>query len=254
MAERFQRFREKYWPRIAITIIVVCWAVFIVGSQIAQVNKAFIDSGAIQLLILTLLLETSIAARREPRGVVQVAGRDSEVGPSLVDDIKDKQILSADMLEFSGSAVEQLIRVLATKGCRVRLLIKHPDTVGAFQTRRIVSNLEALLGREYVDRVEIRCYRFGASLRGRRLGNELINLGWYTPFIENGELARYEVMGHDNALITAKLGTPEGRNLERMFQGVFDALWSAKDTEDGRLVVQRYSGMDEHSTKPPLTG
>jgi hypothetical protein len=252
MVAWLQNFREKYWRRISVTIIVVCWALFIVGSQIDAVSSAFINSGALQLLILTVLLEMSFSASRQPHSAVKVASRDSDVGATLVSDIRDKHIAQADLLEFSGVAVEDLIRALATKGCRVRLLVKHPDSVGAFQKRRIISNLEALYGRDYIDRVEIRCYTFPASLRGRKLGSELINLGWYTPFIENGSLARYEVMGHDNALVTAPLSSREGEGLAAMFQLTFDALWSANGTEDGRTVVDRYEAREVgEANRPP---
>jgi hypothetical protein len=250
--ERFQRLREKYWRRISVTVIVVCWTVFIVGSQVSQVSKAFVTSGAVQLIILTLLLDMSIMATREnPGGVTRISGKESDINSSIVNEVRERRILNADLLEFSGVTVEELIRVLATRGCKIRLLVKHPDTVGPFQKRRIIANLEALFGRDYVNMVEARCYRYPASLRGRRLGNELINLGWYTPLLENGTLSRYEVMGHDNALVTAPIDTPEGRNLERMFQGVFDSLWTANDTEDGRAVVNRYSEIEQFPTNPP---
>lgn len=241
MGERLAKFRERYGPRISITVIALCWAAFIVGSQVNLVQAAFINSGAVQLVILTVLLDMSISRQKTPRAsVVRVAGRDSEGANSIITAVENKAISNADMLEFSGVGAEPLIHDLALRGCRIRLLVKHPESVGAFQTRRIVANLEALFGRDYSDRVQVRCYRFPSSLRGRRLGNEIIAVGWYTPFIENGNLARYEVMGHDNALIIIELGTPEGRHLERMFQGVFNDLWTASDTEDARVVVSRY--------------
>lgn len=239
MLGKLQRFRQRYVSRIGITVIVLGWAAFIVGSQVDSVSDAFIESGAMQLLILTVLLELSISIGSAGRGAISVYGRDREVAQTLLEEVRGRSIPSADMLEFSGVAVESLIHTLAANGCRVRLLVKHPETVSPFQRRRIVANLEALFGRDYADRIEVRCYRFGASLRGRRLGDELINLGWYTPFIENGSLARYEVMGHDNALVTAVLGTAEGRHLERMFRQVFDDIWDATDTENAPEVVER---------------
>jgi hypothetical protein len=250
MIGRLRRLRDRYWPRIAVAILVVCWALFIVGLAVDSVSKALITNGAIQLLVLTLLLDFSISNPSAHDEVVRVAGSDSESSVSLVAQVANHQVLEADLVEFSGVAVETLIDHLASRGCRVRLLVKHPETVGIFQQRRIIANLEALFGRDYSDRIEARCYRLDASLRGRRLGDVLICLGWYTPFVEKGDLARYEVMGHDNALITAPLNSPPGRHLEHMFQSVFDSLWTAGGTEDARVVVSRLSGSQASVTAP----
>jgi len=247
MFKKFLRFRERYWSRVSIAIIVLCWATFIIGSQVDIVSKKFISTGAVQLIILTVVLELGVSTRDEERGPMRVSGRDSEASTMLMAAVADKSINSADMLEFSGVAVDGLIHDIASRGGRVRLLVKHPDSVMPFQKRRIIANLEALLGRDYGDRLSIRCYKFPASLRGRVFGDEAICLGWYTPFIEGGHLAQYEVMGHDNALIMARLSTTQGRSLERMFKSVFESLWSADGTEDASQVVTRYSAPEPGS-------
>jgi hypothetical protein len=47
-------------------------------------------------------------------------------------------------------------------------------------------------------------------------------------------------------LITADLSTPEGQHILRMFNGLFEALWTAPTTEDARLVLAR-TNWDEAS-------
>ncbi len=98
--------------------------------------------------------------------------------------------------------------------------MKHPDTVGADRRGRILGNLRNLerfvLGKSKGD-VQIRCYRPWASLRGRRLGSTLVNVGWYTPDLdEAGQVTDVEVVGDTNPLVTGDLRTAEGKQLHEL--------------------------------------
>jgi hypothetical protein len=238
-----KRLRERYWKRITIGLAIACWVLFIVASQVGQVGEWLIASGALQLLILTLLLDASgtlaqLKASRETR----ISSNENESSTQLFKDLVDMPLRTADLLEFSGVSVYQLITALVDRRCEMRMLVKHPDSVGEFQSRRITSNLESLYYRFVkggAGNLNIKCYWASASLRGRRLGEEIINVGWYTPDIQNGQLLESEVVGDGNPLITARIKTHEGQDLLRMFNQVFDGLWEAEDSEAIHVVLRR---------------
>lgn len=83
---------------------------------------------------------------------------------------------------------------------------------------------------------EVRCYKQTASLRGRKIGNSLISISWFTYGTQRIERTNipemlkqarrpYDLEGHTNVLINASLSSTEGRILEGMFDRVFDDLW-----------------------------
>ena len=238
---RLSRFRQRYWARIAATIGIVGWALFLIGWQVDQVNKWLVNSGAVNLIILTLVLDISYAvvglfASKQ----IRISEDEDENSRALKTELRDIPVKQAELLEYSGYTVQPLVKDLLDRGCQVRMLVKDPETVGPCQRRRIFSSLDAythLLSHGHERLIEIRCYRAQASLRGRLLGNELINVGWYTPFLENGVANEMEIIGAGNPLVTARLGTPEGRDLERMFKGLFEALWDAEDTKKASDVL-----------------
>lgn len=158
----------------------------------------------------------------------------------------------ADLLEFSANTVRPLIRDLCEQGADLRILVKHPDTVGADQRGRILGNLRNLerfvLGK-YKGDVQIRCYRPWASLRGRRLGSTLVNVGWYTPDLdEAGQVTDVEVVGDTNPLVTGDLRTAEGKQLQRMFDELFAVLWKSAEKDDAMEILHRVRASERDRT------
>lgn len=166
---------------------------------------------------------------------------------AIIDDIAE--IDEARYLAFSSRDARKFIEQVAVKSTgAVQVLLKHPETVGATQRRWILAELDRLFKYtvpKAANRIEIRCYRAPYSLRGKKLSPAVINVGWYTPLI--GDVA--EVIGHKNPLITAPLDSEEGAALARMFDGLFDALWSDPETEEAAAVINRLDA----STSDPST-
>ena len=190
-----------------------------------------------QLQNLVSQLATSVAKIRafeeRTRDSVVVAENESADSHQLQEMISSlPKIESADLIAFSGRDARSILeQILKHSGCPVRLLMKHPDSVGRIQRQWIVAELERMqryLVPEYADTLQIRCYRAPYSLRGRKLYPYLINVGWYTPLVDD----EVEVVGHTNPLVIASLDTPEGASLCKMFDSLFDSLWNASTTED----------------------
>ena len=235
--------RQRYAKGLALAIGLIAVVVFVLGQAISSVEDWMVDSNAMTLLIVLLVLDISyalsqIALRRQ----ITVSRDQDEDRTELLELIKNRRISDADLLEYSTAEARGIIKALRERQCRMRILVKHPESVAAdIQKHRITDQVRLLMAHELhnYDAASIRFYRSPASIRGRRLGGAYVNLGWYTP---NLDAPDFEVLGHTNPLITADLATREGQNLLRMFQGLFDRLW--KEAEDAEAVIER-------STKPP---
>lgn len=137
---------------------------------------------------------------------------------------------TADLIEFSGDTVQQLIVELTGAGTRVRLLLKHPDSVGRAQREKIIWSYQYLKEHTSLqpESLQVKFYRVPATIRGRRLDERLLNVGWYTPDISpDGRVSDWEILGDLNPTITSDPGTSEGRALDEMFTRTFDGLWHA---------------------------
>jgi len=172
--------------------------------------------------------------------------KDQAVANSLLtQEVTDHAPSRADLIEYSADTVRGLLVDLAEAGTKVRLLLKHPDSVTRAQRDKIISNYWYLRDRVFgtkPDCLEVRFYRTAATLRGRRFDGRLINVGWYTPDISpDGRISDWEIVGHENPTVTADLDTAEGKALDRMFSSTFDGLWhnSADAEEVDRYLVRK---------------
>jgi hypothetical protein len=152
-------------------------------------------------------------------------------------EITEQPPRDADLIEFSGDNARQLLEQLATSGTNVRLLLKHPDSVGPAQRDKILSTyryIKSYLFRNRPEAISIRFYTIPATLRGRRLDSRLLNVGWYTPDLAaGGRMSDWEIVGHLNPTVTSYLQTSEGYALNVMFSRTFDGLWgSSVDSAD----------------------
>lgn len=152
------------------------------------------------------------------------------------------------MLEYSAVSVWDLIAWLAEQGASLRILIKHPaSTTGDFQRTKILNSirhLDRFVLREHRTRVQIRCYKSPASLRGKKFDDLLMDVGWYTPDLGRQGAADddedWEVIGHLNPLVVSSAETEEGQHLREMFDRVFESLWEAAKDNDAHEIVRAY--------------
>jgi hypothetical protein len=234
---RLIEFRKAYARQITVGIGALVFAGFTVGQFVPDFIDILVRRGVISLVTLILVLDisahiTEILTHRGPH-----VSRDQEADtPALLELVKTTKIAEADLLEYSGATVDNLIIELRRQDAKIRLLIKHPDGLGPHQRRRILQQLHGLLYTRFRDyqKAEIRCYRAQASLRGRRLAPIAINVGWYTPDISG----RFEILGDTNPLITAPLSL--SFNLPGRAPGCF--TWSCAGVPGVSLCANAASG------------
>lgn len=231
---------------VAIALVVAgslsVWALLNTGAEADPVEVA-----AWTLVVLTViswaLLRDRIARVQSPEADTWISRDQAEDTPRLQQLLEQfPRYEAADFLEYSCNHAWPLVnRAVKDAGCQIRILLRHPEGQGSAQKRWIEGSLMRLK-RDYLDvhpgRIEVRCYREPASLRGRRFEPYVINVGWYTPYVDNED----QVLGHKNPLITARLTSEEGLKLSRMFAGLFNALWHSPSTASAEEVLRDMGG------------
>lgn len=155
---------------------------------------------------------------------IKVARDDNETIMLLANELSEKPPETADLLEFSGERVHDLLGKLAQAGTSVRLLLKHPDSAGV-QQHLIVGSYLYLKDHATSDAFEVRFYRTVPSICGWRLDRRLLNLGWYTPdILPTGEISQWGIISN-NPTVTGDIQTPDCKPLDEMFGKTFDGLW-----------------------------
>lgn len=180
---------------------------------------------------------------------ISLSGDATETNSLLIREISERAPRDADLIEYSGDTVRPLLERLATAGTQVRLLLKHPESVGIAQRDKILTTYRYIKEYQFKnnpDAIQIRFYKIPATLRGRRLDTRLLNVGWYTPDVATGgRVSDWEVIGHLNPTITGYLQTNEGYALNLMFSRTFDGMWGT--AEDSAMV---YSRLASHGDDP----
>lgn len=235
---RLRRLLERYRPQALIAVAVSATIALLLAQIVSSFDEFLTDNEIIPYLTLLIVLDLAVAqqAAREPE-TLDLADNQDESMPVLLTAVSSCRRTGADLLEYAAATTLPLIRALRREEVPVRILIKHPETVDGVQRQRSIITLETLYNSiyaEYDGEFEIRCYRQGYSLRARRLGNVLLELGWLTPNVE-----RQTAYGHHNPSIMVDLTKAHGDSLRSFFDRTFSDLWSADETEDGRRVLER---------------
>lgn len=238
---------SPYLLHIAVAMFVGVAIAWLVSNAVGPLREVLVERQLVNVLLFLLVVNAIFYLDRVARqlrvpgvpGIVRVSPDQYSDTRPLVDQIEKLSAQKARLLEFSGFTALALIEELLQKGWEVDLLVKHPESVGWNQGMRIRTVLDDLERRvelmigQAKQRLHVRCYRASASLRGRKLGEELVNLGWYTPTSgKDPSGGPLEVVGDVNPLITARLDAPECCCFGRMFDRLFDELWDDKTTED----------------------
>lgn len=191
-------------------------------------------------ITITLLILIDVARREALRTqndyITSQENQDRSL-PLLIAAVPECRQESVDLLEYAGGTTLPLIREIRRHSVPMRLLLKHPETAEGLQRQRMVTTLDEIFSSVfsgYAGAFEARCYRQPYSLRGRRMGTKLLEVGWLTP-----DYMRKTAHGHSNPCIHIDLGSGTHRYFLDFFTKTFDDLWDAPDTEDAKTVYER---------------
>ena len=121
----------------------------------------------------------------------------------------------------------------------MRILLKTPETrVAAIRNSApVFSNIEALYNSVLKDarQFEVRCYRAPYSIRGRRIGDHFLEVGWLTP-----DFGRDTAYGSSQCSpVYLDPTIPGGGHLLSLFERTFTDLWEHPDTVDGATLLNQ---------------
>jgi hypothetical protein len=236
---RFRSFRDRYHTQTAVALAVLAIVAFTAAQVIPTVQDYVLKSGLIQYLILIVLLDLTVVIHLSQRpATTSLARNQDETMPKLIEALAHCRTDGVDLLEYAGATTLPLIRAIEREGVPMRMLVQHPDAIEGLQRQRMITTLDtiynSIFANETKSSFEIRCYRLPYTLRGRRLGKVLLELGWLTPDIQ-GKTA----YGHGNPSVLADLSTSKNEHLLAFFNKTFNDIWKDARTEDGKTVLQR---------------
>lgn len=245
---RFSAFRDKYRVQLSITLAVLASITFIVAEIADPVKQYILDSNLLQYLIFIFILDLTVSVYLQQRApTTYLMKNQDESMPKLIESVKHCKSNGADLLEYAGATTLPLIRAIHREDVPLRLLIKHPETITGIQKERMLTTLDTLYNSifdNYKGYFEIRCYKLPFNLRGRRMGKELLELGWLTHDKKNAT-----AYGHANPSVLVDLSIKHNDYLLNFFNKTFEDLWNDNETEDGKAVFDRLTQKGKHSKK-----
>jgi hypothetical protein len=238
LASRFKAFLDRHRVQALATFAVIVALTFIAAQILPPVQQFVLKRGVIQYATLLLVLDLAVSVfLQQAPGRTRLSQNQDESLPRLIEAVPHCRTDGVDLLEYAGATTLPLIRDIQREGVPLRMLVKHPDTVSGLQKQRMITTLDTLYNSifdGYTGKFEVRCYRLPFNVRGRRLGGEVLELGWLTT-----DLKRQSAYGHSNPSVIADLSTKSNEYLREFFDRTFSDLWTAADTEDGRAVLTR---------------
>lgn len=231
-----EKIRNNIYPLSAI-LALLAGIVFSILSLLLPSELTNKAQNAYPLLTFVILMGIvayviRIKTKLEERRETEIYVDETQALRYIQEFISSEKPKRADLLEYAGMWASSTLASLKASGCKIRLLVQHPDFVdNKFQKQRIRHSINALAVtfKSYKD-VEIRAYRVHGSLRARKFGDALMCVGWFTYTYQ-----RQGVTGHDNPIIIAPISGDTGKSLKVMFDRVFEELWN-RAKEDGDVV------------------
>jgi len=231
--QRLDRWIEQRVAIIGTVLIALVLLVYAISQFVPDVNQWIITRGFFNVLLVALvidLIHRVIALKGAPSSLETYEDQ-AQALPQILTFVKEERPEKCDLLEYSTSSTRQLLQELKKANVKIRLLICHPEKAVSDHERKAIE-----LGIENIhkdfknyDRITVRQYATPASLRGRNIGDKLINVGWYLYSSTGGEV---DVRGHDTMMITSDADTPQVHKLKETFSRAFDTLWDDPTTEE----------------------
>jgi hypothetical protein len=234
----WHRLALRYRSRALLIVAVLVTLGLFLSQAIPGVQDLLIQRGVFATLTLLIVIDIARAesSHAERRTMDPAANQDASL-PIVIDLLSECRGETIELLEYAGATTLPLVRAVQREGATLRLLMKHPETVMGLQRQRMVTTLDTLYNSifdGYKGEFEARCYRQPYSLRGRRFGSRLLELGWLTP-----DYRRQTAYGHANPSILLHGINSSTKPFFDFFDRTFEELWNAPDTEDAQAVLGR---------------
>ncbi len=238
--DKFRELQRRYQPWFLAVLAVAATILFILAQFFSGVQSFLLSKNVIAYTTLLIILDISSSIGSiERKPSLRTQENQDTAMPILLAQAKRCRHINADLLEYAGQTTLPLIRALRASGAHVQILVKHPETVTGHQLGRNLTTLDTLytlIFNDYPENFECRCYRLPYSLRGRKFGDQLLEIGWLTP-----DVPRETTYGHNNPSILVEASSDDYGHYVGFFNRTFEDLWNHSSTEDAHVVLKRLS-------------
>jgi len=202
------------------------------------------------LAILALVAFSLLQDRRKSHFPIAISSDNNTNIDHLCDYVVENNISRARMIQYSGDMIRRVVEKLLEKGATVELLIQHPSKApNQFQIEKMASfQHRAKYDFKNNQNLIIRYYKETASLKGVKLDDSFLSMGWYIYRNKSKSEIEPWLYGHNNATISVLLGGPEFRDLAATFDETFQALWETAEPY-GENIDVTINQMLRQSTK-----
>lgn len=234
-------FKNKHWKNIAYGLLIIIFIISILVGSIDKVKELLSVQELLFIylyLILMVVMDISITINSNKRKSIRIKEKQDKSMPVLIDYVQQCSVNdTSDLIEYAGQSTLPLIREIKDKGLKIRLLIQHPDNISGAQKQRSLATLDTLYKTIFSGSTnfEIRCYKQPYTLRGRKIGDKILELGWLTPDIQNKT-----TFGLVNPSVLVDLSDRKNDYLLKFFKKTFNDLWNDSHTDDGNTVLNKY--------------
>jgi hypothetical protein len=228
--KRLNSFIERHIAIIGSVLVIGALALWILAQFIPRLGDWIITNGLFSVILIALvvdLLNRVIELKGSP--TLQAFDSQDDAMPAVERFVEEESPKTADLLEYSTSTIRPLLGKLRRANSKIRLLVFNPEFAISKEQKQTIETYLTTIRRDFREyqNLHVCLYRTPASLRGRSLGEKLVNVGWYTYQHDGDELL---LDGHTNAMVLATTDTPQGRSLQAMFARTFAALWDDPTT------------------------
>ncbi|MGB3672036.1 MAG: hypothetical protein WA783_21845 [Phormidesmis sp.] len=163
---------------IYATIFVV---ILVALVDILNISSQEFISSAI-LLVLALVSSSLLQDRRSNQPPVTICSNNETNMNYLFQYIATHRTSKAQLIQYSGDMARQVIEKLLDEGAKVELLLQHPNKAfNKFQSDKIALFYKRVsIDFRNKNNLVVRYYKESASIRGIKLDNDFLSVGWYT--------------------------------------------------------------------------
>ncbi len=208
--------------------VIISW---LISNFVPTFQTWLLDKNVFILLVLILLVEL-IKIVFELNGninqFVTLYPDQASSSERLLETISNSSSSKAQIVGLTAGKREEILSALIRKEWQIQLLIQHPDSaMNEILKAHLEEKIQELTNVTFINysNVELRLYKRPCFLRGLKLGEVGVSVGWYAC----GEGA-YEFFGHNNPLLVVKQGSPDYKTIKDFFNLRFDYLWGHEET------------------------
>ncbi len=190
------------------------------------------------LTILAVVAYSLLQDRHKSSVPVLISSNNNANVDYLCNYITTNNISRARLIQYSGDMIKQVIGKLLERGATVELLLQHPSkALNQVQIEKMATFQHWVENDLNSRNLVIRYYKEPAAVRGVKLDDRFLSIGWYIY----RNRSRAEIVpwlyGHNNAAICVHVGHPGVRDLVDTFDESFQTLWESAEPHSDHIDV-----------------